>query len=75
MVLGRAVKEALAVNTGSAENGFPSNDRFVGDLDEKAGCSSSAKTTVSRDCAETGDGNAFRNAVLHRVPVEWNVKK
>lgn len=61
---------ALAVFTGIAENGAPSTDMFVLDLDETDDGSSSAKTGLSRGFAKKTHENAFKEAVGHFVPVD-----
>lgn len=70
MVASRAVKSALADDTGIAENGGPSTEVFVGDLDEKVDSKRGAKAKLSRSSANTRDENAFRDAAAHCVPVE-----
>lgn len=59
MVAKRAPKAALGVYTGIAENGGPSNNMFVVDLEEKRDGDSSAKATLNRGFAKSRDENAL----------------
>lgn len=75
MVVKRATKAVLAVNTGIAENGSPSNDMLAAELDQMVQRNSSTKSTLSRIFAKTGDKNACKEAVAQFVPFERNVGK
>lgn len=70
MVLERAAPTAFVVSAGIAENGGPSNDMSVADLDEKVDYISSAKVILTRVSAETRDENAFEEASALCVPLE-----
>lgn len=70
MVLKRAVNAPLVINTSIAENCGSCNDRFVGELKEQDDVISSAKATISRGLAESGDENAHKGAAAHCVPAE-----
>lgn len=65
MVLKHASKAALAVDSSIAESRDPSNDMIVTDSNEKAGGISSAKATLSKGSAKTGDKNAFKKDAAH----------
>lgn len=55
MVVKRVAKTANVANKRIDENGNPSRERFVGDLDETVDGNSSAWATLRRGFAEIGD--------------------
>lgn len=60
MVVKRAAGAALVSNFGIADNGRPSNEIFVVDLDELIDGHSSAEATLSKGRIEARDGNALK---------------
>lgn len=71
----RTTKTALAVSISIGENGGFSNDMFFVDQDEKAESAPSAKATLRKGFARTGDKNALREAAARRVPAERDVRQ
>lgn len=65
MTFKREAKADFGFNTDIAENGGPSNDRFVADLHEKADGNFSAKSTLRRVSAEIVDKNAFKEVAAY----------
>lgn len=70
MVLKRAAKASIDVNTNIAEKGGVSSGIFVADLDRKGKGSFSAKATPSRGFVQVRDELAFKYAAAHCVPAE-----
>lgn len=71
----RPAKAAYNVGICIAENGGPSNDRFLGDLGSIFDGSFSAKAALKRGFSEPGNGIAFRKAVSYCVLVKCIVYK
>lgn len=65
MAVKRAARAALSINTEIAEDGTPSTDMAVLNLNEKADDNSSANAAVSRFFAKVGDENDFEKAVAY----------
>lgn len=64
----RAAKAFLAVSSCIAENGGPSSDTLVSDLDRKAGVTSGAKVTLCSSFAKNRNESASRGAAAYCVP-------
>lgn len=58
----REAKAYFSASNGVAEHGSSTNDMFVLDLNKKVDGNSSAKGTLRRGSAETGDENVFEEA-------------
>lgn len=69
-----AAKATLAVSTCIAEIGGPSNDMFVADFVERVDGNFSAEAILSRIFAESGDQNAFKEALARFISVQRNVQ-
>lgn len=67
MVVKRAVKAALTINSCIAGNGSPNSDRSVSDVTEKLSGNSSAKAALRKGFADIGNENTFKKDVTHCV--------